>query len=61
LALASILIQGKSLGHEMENVAFVAFGEPKQAFAPVHIVRKSLEEVLESLHGKGLSTMLREY
>jgi len=45
----------------MENVAFAAFGEPKQAFAPVHIVRKSLEEVLESLHGKGLSTMLREY
>jgi hypothetical protein len=53
LPLASILIQGKSLGHEMENGAFVAFGDPKQALAPVHVVRKSLEEILKSLYGEG--------
>jgi hypothetical protein len=53
LALASILIQGKSLGHEMENVALVAFGAPKETLASVHVFRKSLEEVLKSLHGEG--------
>jgi ABC-type dipeptide/oligopeptide/nickel transport system ATPase subunit len=44
----------------MENVAFVAFGDPKQALAPVHIVRKSLEEILKSLHGKRLRALERE-
>ena len=68
LALDSILIQGKSLGHEMENVALVALGDPKHALAAVDVVRKPLEEILKSLHGKrpfalkrnGLETVRRQ-
>jgi hypothetical protein len=34
-------------------LVLVAFGDPKQALAPVHVVRKPLEEILKSLHGEG--------
>jgi len=60
LALACILIQGETLGHEMENVAFVVLGDPKQALATVDILREALEEILKSLRGKGPFALKRK-
>src|SRR5262249_28485036 len=44
----------------MENVALVTFGDPKQALAAIHVVRKPLEEILKSLHGKGPLALKRK-
>ena len=60
MAFASAFIQGEALGHEMENVAFVAFGDPKEALAAIDVIGKPLEEVLKSLRGKGPLALKRK-
>jgi len=60
LAFAFAFIQGESLGHEVENVAFVAFGNPKEALAAIDVIGKPLEEVLKSLRGKGPLALKRK-
>ena len=60
LALGAMLIQRESPGHEMENVAFVGFGDPKEALASVDVIRKPLEEVLKSVHGEGPLALKRK-
>jgi len=44
----------------MENVALVAFGDPKEALGAIDVVRKPLEEVLKSLHSKGSLALKRK-
>jgi hypothetical protein len=52
----------------MENVALIAFGDPKEALGAIDVVGKPLEEVLKRLHGKrplalkrkGLETVRRQ-
>ena len=53
LAVASIFVQAEPPGDKMENVAFVAFGDPNQALGAIDVARKLLEKVLKFLHGKG--------
>jgi hypothetical protein len=55
-----MLIQRESPGHEMENVALVAFGDPKETLAPVDVIRKPLEEILKSMYGEGPLALERE-
>ena len=48
-----IFIQAEPPGDKMENVAFVAFGDPDQAFRAIDVGRKLFEKILKFLHGKG--------
>src|SRR6266480_2470873 len=59
-AVALILVQAEPPGDKMENVTFVAFGDPNQALGAINVVRKLLEKGLKLLHGKGPLALKRK-
>src|SRR4029077_7619450 len=59
-SIARIFIQAEPFADKMENVAFVAFGDPHEALGAIDVVRKLLEKVLKFLHGKGPLALKRK-
>lgn len=60
LTLPLIIIQGKALAAEVEDMPLGAFVKPENAFGPENILRQLIvEEVLELTDGKGAIALKR--